>query len=222
MKRTVKDPDVRKKELIEAAERLFITEGYEQTAISDIVKAVNVSQGTFYYYFESKEDALVAVLVKRMATLEREIGQIATESGLDEAVKLNAMINRFINVTASGRDMLNYIHQHKSATLHSKLMKIKPFAGMAPIIAEVITKGVEKGRFNTTYPLETAHLLLIMLASTMHMFFRPEALGESGSNGPNRPNGVGFKENRERMRTALEDNLGRMLGVSDYRFFLQI
>jgi hypothetical protein len=54
------------------------------------------------------------------------------------------------------------------------------------------------------------------------MFFRPEALGESGSNGLSRPNGAGFKENRERMRTALEDNLGRMLGVSDYRFFLQI
>lgn len=222
MKRTVKDPEVRKKELVDAAEHLFITEGYEQTAISDIVKAVNVSQGTFYYYFESKEDALVAVLAKRMATLENEIGQIATESGLDEAVKLNAMINRFISVTASGRDMLNYIHQHKSATLHSKLMKIKPFAGMAPIIAEVITNGVEKGRFATTYPLETAYLMLIMLASAMHMFFRPEAFDESGSKKPDRPNEAGFTENRERMRTALEDNLGRMLGVSDYRFFLQI
>ena len=38
MGRIIKDPEERRKELIDTAERLFIAEGYDQTAISDIVK----------------------------------------------------------------------------------------------------------------------------------------------------------------------------------------
>jgi len=32
--------------------------GYEKTAVSDIVKKAKVAQGTFYYYFKTKEDIL--------------------------------------------------------------------------------------------------------------------------------------------------------------------
>ena len=64
MTRIVKEPEERRKELIDTAEQLFIAQGYEQTSISDIVREVNVSQGAFYYYFESKEDVLVAAMEK--------------------------------------------------------------------------------------------------------------------------------------------------------------
>jgi AcrR family transcriptional regulator len=37
MGRIIKDPEERRKELIDTAERLFIAEGYDQTAIRDIV-----------------------------------------------------------------------------------------------------------------------------------------------------------------------------------------
>lgn len=45
VKRVVKDPEERRKELIDTAERLFITAGYDQTAISDIVREINISRG---------------------------------------------------------------------------------------------------------------------------------------------------------------------------------
>ncbi|MEG0615714.1 MAG: helix-turn-helix domain-containing protein, partial [Oscillospiraceae bacterium] len=37
------------------AVELFSTNGYHQTKISDIVKASNLTQPTFYLYFQSKE-----------------------------------------------------------------------------------------------------------------------------------------------------------------------
>ena len=98
MKRIVKDPEERRKELIDTAEQLFITNGYDQTAVSDIVKEVNLSQGAFYYYFESKEDVLVAILEKNVAVMEIALRQTADRTDLDEAVKLNAMFNQFISV----------------------------------------------------------------------------------------------------------------------------
>lgn len=44
-----------KKLLLEKAIELFSTYGYHQTKISDIVKAANLTQPTFYLYFQSKE-----------------------------------------------------------------------------------------------------------------------------------------------------------------------
>ena len=41
--------------LLDKAIELFSTHGYHQTKISDIVKAANLTQPTFYLYFQSKE-----------------------------------------------------------------------------------------------------------------------------------------------------------------------
>lgn len=216
MARVIKDPEERKKELVDTAERLFVTQGYEQTAISDIVKEVGVSQGTFYYYFDSKEDVLVAVLERNIAVMESDLVQIAERSDLDEAVKLNSMINSFISSSTSGKKILGYIHEEKNAALRRKLIRIRPLARISPSIADVISKGVSKGRFNVARPLETSYLLLMLIASALHMFYHSEALRES--------KGIEqeSKVDRENMRSALEDALGRVLGVSDYRFILQI
>lgn len=216
MKRIVKDPEERKGELIDTAERLFITKGYDQTAVSDIVKEVNLSQGAFYYYFESKEDVLVAILEKNVAVMEIALRQTADRTDLEEAVKLNAMFNQFISATVSGKKIHNYIHQEMNAELHEKLKKLRFSARIAQIIAEVISKGVEKGRFNVSRPLETSYLLVMVLASAFRMFNLFETSGElKDAEQANR-------QYHENMRVALEDLLGKALGVSDYRFFLQI
>lgn len=216
MKRIVKDPEERRKELIDTAERLFTIMGYDQTAISDIVREVNVSQGAFYYYFDSKEDVLVAVVEKEITIMENDLCQIANRNDLDEAAKLNSMINRFISIAAPGKKIMGYIHQEKNATMHKKLMKMRPFSKIAPVMAEVIAKGMEKGRFNVAHPMETSYLLLMLLASVIRMFSMTESIREL--------KGIELdgREYHENMRAALEDLLGRTLGVSNYRFFLQI
>ena len=178
MTRIVKDPEERRKELIDTAEQLFITKGYDQTAVSDIVKEVNLSQGAFYYYFESKEDVLVAILEKNVAVMEIALRQTAERTDLDEAVKLNAMFNQFISATVSGKKIHNYIHQEMNAALQKKLKKLRFSARIAQIIAEVISKGVEKGRFNVSRPLETSYLLIMVLASAFRVFNLFETSGE--------------------------------------------
>ena len=66
MARIVKVPDERRSELVATAQQLFYTKGYERTSISDIVKAVGVAQGTFYYYFDSKTAVLEAIITQIM------------------------------------------------------------------------------------------------------------------------------------------------------------
>ena len=60
--RVVKEYDERKNEILDASEKLFLEKGYVQCTIKDILKAVDIARGTFYYYFESKEEVLDAVI----------------------------------------------------------------------------------------------------------------------------------------------------------------
>ena len=217
MSRIVKEPEERRKELIDTAERLFIAQGFDQTSISDITKEVNVSQGAFYYYFDSKEDVLVAAMEKQIALMESDFIRIANNSDLDPAAKLNSMINRFLSVSASGKKIIGYIHQAKNATLHKKLMRVRPFAKIAPVMADVIVQGCKNDRFHVERPLETSYLLLVLIASANHMFYQKNDDLADSKNADQAD-----REFLENMRAAMEDLLGRMLGVSDYRFILQI
>ncbi|WP_434302893.1 TetR/AcrR family transcriptional regulator [Clostridium botulinum] len=63
----VKKPEVRKDELLNVAEKLFIEKGYENTSVKDIYAEVNGSFGMFYHHFKSKEEVLEEVNKKMLA-----------------------------------------------------------------------------------------------------------------------------------------------------------
>lgn len=53
--------------IVEAADTLFYTQGFENTSFADIADAVQISRGNFYYHFKTKDDILNAVIDKRLA-----------------------------------------------------------------------------------------------------------------------------------------------------------
>ncbi|MBD8026395.1 TetR/AcrR family transcriptional regulator [Ureibacillus sp. Re31] len=52
----------RKRQIIHAARQLFIDKGFNDTSIIDIISTANVSKGTFYNHFGSKNECLIAIL----------------------------------------------------------------------------------------------------------------------------------------------------------------
>ncbi|WP_301107209.1 TetR/AcrR family transcriptional regulator [Sporosarcina sp.] len=52
----------RKKHVLQAAKQLFIKSGFQATSIQDILDEAHISKGTFYNYFSSKNECLMAIL----------------------------------------------------------------------------------------------------------------------------------------------------------------
>jgi AcrR family transcriptional regulator len=48
-------------EIVVAAERLFLSQGYENTTMKEIAKSAEFAKGTLYNYFESKEDLYLSI-----------------------------------------------------------------------------------------------------------------------------------------------------------------
>src|SRR5262245_58568880 len=55
MARVVKEHAVRRGEILDVAQRLVYTSGYEQMTIQDMLDELQISKGAFYHYFSSKQ-----------------------------------------------------------------------------------------------------------------------------------------------------------------------
>ena len=63
--------EARRSDILDAAEHVFTTKGYNEAGIADIAAELGIGHGTFYRYFENKSDIAVNVL-------ERALLEIAT------------------------------------------------------------------------------------------------------------------------------------------------
>ncbi|QGQ95719.1 TetR family transcriptional regulator [Paenibacillus psychroresistens] len=61
--------------VINVALSMFIEQGFENVSVDDIIKATNTSKGTFYHYFNSKEDIAAEVNRKQMDLIQAWVGQ---------------------------------------------------------------------------------------------------------------------------------------------------
>lgn len=59
--------------LVDVAMKLFLEKGFENTTIVEITETADVATGTFYNYFQSKEDLLRYVLTQKIDEVYHKI-----------------------------------------------------------------------------------------------------------------------------------------------------
>jgi AcrR family transcriptional regulator len=70
--------DEKRAEIVAAARRLFIEDGYDATSMSRLAKDAGVAPNTIYWYFADKDDVLIAVLTSVMADVWPQYEEIAS------------------------------------------------------------------------------------------------------------------------------------------------
>ena len=161
----MKKGELKRAQLLDAAEKLFFEKGYDRTSVQDILDAMDMSKGGFYHYFDSKEAVLRAVSERRAeARFEKLTSELygSRRNAVDRLNLLLGMANLY------EREDLRF------ATLMLKLCYIDGDAAMrehhrrilldrlAPHVADVIGEGVADGSFHVRHPLEVAKLLLLL------------------------------------------------------------
>ena len=166
MARIVKDPEIRRTEIIDAAEELFLKNGYNETAVSDIVKKVGVSQGTFYYYFKSKEDILNAIIDRYTNDIKVGVEAIAAKDDINAIEKILAFFS-FLNDVDQGKEkLIDYFNEEQNIHLHAKFEK-NVLSNIIPSLCHIIEKGVQEDFFDTKYPEMAA---LSIMSTTFTIF----------------------------------------------------
>src|SRR5512140_2338189 len=87
--------------VLEAAQALLSSHGYESTTIDDIITAAGVTKGAFYHYFKSKEHLCEVIIEQTHATYQTLVESLpATTEPIE---RLRAMLERLGRLNASGQ-----------------------------------------------------------------------------------------------------------------------
>jgi AcrR family transcriptional regulator len=161
--RVLKAPAVRRAELLDCAQRLFLTRGYEQTTVNDVIAATGLSKGAFYHHFRAKEDLLEAIAGRFAGESLGFIQGLQADPALDALQRLNRLLSL-------GRDwkrehipelraMFTTLLDPQNVTLYHRIIEAVS-AVLAPALAEIIAQGEAEGVFDAGDPALVAEVLL--------------------------------------------------------------
>ena len=158
--RIVKEAAERRNEILDVAERLFCTNGYDNTSTNDILAEIGIARGTLYYHFKNKEDILDAMIARILDETIRKAERIA----LDESVPVLERLTKTVlaaNVDTKAGDMiLEQIHKPQNALMHAKMQE-KLLSQLVPLFVKIIEDGMSQNLMQTDYPEDTIQMLLL-------------------------------------------------------------
>lgn len=161
--RDVKDPEIRRAEIMDAAMLLFIEKGYANTTTQDIVDKVNISRGLLYYHFKNKEDILYCLVERYSDKLLRDIHVIVNDDDKTAIEKIRAFIDATIistdNVSAEGTELQKTVDLEENRYMLDKLSH-KLIEKLTIYFERIINQGISEKVFSVKYPSETAEFLM--------------------------------------------------------------
>ena len=161
--RDVKDPEIRRAEIMDAAMLLFMEKGYANTTTQDIVDKVNISRGLLYYHFKNKEDILYCLVERYSEKLLRDIHVIVNDDDKTAIEKVRAFIDATIistdNVSAEGTELQKTVDLEENRYMLDKLSH-KLIEKLTIYFERIINQGISEKVFSVKYPSETAEFLM--------------------------------------------------------------
>ncbi len=99
MERKEKEKEIRRNDIIEAAERIFFSKGYNNATMDDVAKEAEFSKRTVYVYFNSKEQIYFEIMIKGyrllLAMLKEDTHKEKTTNAIDEIRQMSMTMYRF-------------------------------------------------------------------------------------------------------------------------------
>ena len=172
-KLSVEKKEAKKDKIIEKSMELFCEKGYRTTKVEEITKALGISKGNFYTYFNSKEEVLYEVL----NIMKNERIRMMEEINTDKAPK--EVLRDFIE--DSRQICYKYLKRVNLKNIDD-FLKDKKIVNHMEEVLDILVKFLKKniierieGSQNKEYNLE---FIIDFILMSMDGFFLDESLAE--------------------------------------------
>jgi AcrR family transcriptional regulator len=152
-----KTPEEWEMEIINAARNLFMSKGYEETSVSDIMSAAGGAKGMFYRFFQSKEEVMHK-LGNQMFFENNPFEAVKARADLNglqkikELLALNQSDEQRNHLNAQAVSILKDPHILAAAVEQNKQI-------LTPLWLELLEEGRRDGSIKTEYTKELSELL---------------------------------------------------------------
>jgi len=164
--KTVKEGEVRRREILVAARELFVKKGYEQTSVNDILRIVDIAKGTFYYYFASKEEVLEAIILDIVEEGARRAETILKDKSIPLVNRIMMAIMAQAPEFEGSDEIKEELHKVENAKLEQLYLRAM-LKRMTPVLQEPVLEGIDQDIFHLEYPAECIEAILLL----GHMMF---------------------------------------------------
>ena len=151
-------------EIIQKSLQLFMEKGYEQTTITNIIQAANVSKGGLYHHFTSKEEILDVVIHHLIDEDMKRFTSIQLSKNMNAIEKFNSL---FILSESKPQHLVEIIEnstRYPNSLFHFRAKELSKERSI-PSIVNVIEQGIEEKVFYTMYPVEVGEICYILSRS---------------------------------------------------------
>ena len=156
-----KYPEATVEKILEAAQRLFLEKGYENTTIQDIVDELGgLTKGAIYHHFKSKEEIICALSDKLFAennpfAIVKQRKDWNALQKMREAVKLNQQNPQEAQLHMEALPLL------ENPRIFAEMIKSNHQL-LTPLWLDLIEEGIADGTIQTDYPKEIAELIPLL------------------------------------------------------------
>lgn len=168
--------EARRGELVDAAFRVFMSQGVAESSVDDIVTAAGVAKGTFYLYFKAKDDAVNAVaerIVEQVAVLVEGAAATPGLSPVERLLTIGGSVGQ-VGKDPHERELIELFHRPENRAIHDRLSE-RIVARLASTVESIVADGIADGSFAAQDPHLTAGFVLATFNS-MH-----DLVGDEGS-----------------------------------------
>lgn len=164
-----------KEKFIHVSIRLFEKNGFSETSVQDIVEALDVTKGTFYYYFDSKEQLLMdiqLVYINELLKLQEKIvgdPDKSCQTKLLENVRL--LIKQIKTEGHSARVFFREIMNLNKKNVDIIKKKRETFRLN---LQSIIERGVEIGEFRANLKVSMVTFAVLGMCNWSYNWFDPD------------------------------------------------
>lgn len=144
-----------KNSIIQSATILFAQKGLKDTSIADIMQKSNLGIGTFYNYFQSKDDLLSNLLIQLAMDIRKYYLELLNKQ-ITQAQILENLVTYTANLLEQNRFILPLFMRavDKSAIMIKPPVSMKKPLPFKDIFDEIIQSGQKNGEFRNDIPAE--------------------------------------------------------------------
>ncbi|MCQ9284672.1 TetR/AcrR family transcriptional regulator [Priestia aryabhattai] len=161
--------------MMERSIQLFAQKGFKETSIQDIVNELNVTKGTFYYYFKSKQELLMDIHLQYIERLIENQETILADKTISYPEKLHSIIFKLVHdIEKEGLRAKVFFREMRHLSEEHLQQIIPKRDRFKENVQEIIEKGMEAGQFRSDLPSDIVTLGILGMTNWSYFWFHPD------------------------------------------------
>jgi len=154
--------------VLDTMERLLRQPNGDHTSIAQIAKEAGIGKGSVYYYFNSREEIIDALITRVYSESISQCQLVLLENETNAIEKLKKILTIYVqNMTTDKLILVQYIYKEENAVIRQKT-KDQNVKNIVPIIAKILEQGIVEKTFECEYICEFAEYFISLMETCFY------------------------------------------------------